>query len=103
MQTENSISGWSTPNILSYSKEFFTVLESSATVRVELLKGKGGMTAVTVNRTEIDDLVRRYKLPEAAYVTRPIMPDLRGYTQMLQGVWDRKWLTNQGPLHEALE
>jgi dTDP-4-amino-4,6-dideoxygalactose transaminase len=31
------------------------------------------------------------------------MPDLQGYSQMLAGIWERKLLTNQGPLHEALE
>jgi dTDP-4-amino-4,6-dideoxygalactose transaminase len=61
------------------------------------------MAAATMNRTEMEGLVRRYKLPEAVYVTRPIMPDLQDYTQMLRGIWDRKWLTNQGPFHEALE
>ncbi len=36
-------------------------------------------------------------------MTRPIMPELQEYTHMLEGIWERKWLTNQGPLHEALE
>ncbi len=52
---------------------------------------------------DIADLVRRRKLPQPVYVTRPTMPDLAGYAQMLEGIWERKWLTNQGPLHEELE
>ena len=49
------------------------------------------------------DLIRRRKLPEVVYVTRPTMPNLEGYVQMLAGIWERKLLTNQGPLHNELE
>lgn len=49
------------------------------------------------------DLIHRRKLPEIVYVTRPTMPKLAGYVQMLEGIWERKWLTNHGPLHEELE
>lgn len=49
------------------------------------------------------DLVARRKLPDIVYVTRPTMPKLEGYVQMLEGIWERKLLANQGPLHEALE
>ena len=49
------------------------------------------------------ELIRRRKLPDIVYVTRPTMPKLAGYVQMLEGIWDRRWLTNQGPLHEDLE
>lgn len=52
---------------------------------------------------EMADLVQRRKFREIVYVTRPTMPKLEGYTQMLAGIWERKWLTNQGPLHEELE
>ena len=33
----------------------------------------------------------------------PTMPNLEGYVEMLEGIWERKQLTNQGPLHEELE
>jgi len=36
-------------------------------------------------------------------VTRPAMPGLEGYVQMLAGIWERRQLTNQGPLHEDFE
>jgi dTDP-4-amino-4,6-dideoxygalactose transaminase len=49
------------------------------------------------------DLVERRKLPEIVYVTRPTMPNFEGYVEMLKGIWERKLLTNQGPLHEILE
>jgi dTDP-4-amino-4,6-dideoxygalactose transaminase len=61
------------------------------------------MTGFSLNRAGVADLIQRRRLPDLVYVTRPTMPDLRQYTQMLEGIWDRKWLTNQGPLHEALE
>jgi dTDP-4-amino-4,6-dideoxygalactose transaminase len=40
---------------------------------------------------------------EPIYVTRPLLPPLAVYTAALEGVWERRWLTNQGALHDALE
>lgn len=37
------------------------------------------------------------------YVTKPNLPPLEEYTKYLQGVWDRNWLTNNGPLVNELE
>lgn len=36
-------------------------------------------------------------------VTSPLMPKLDDYTRLLRGVWESKWLTNNGPLHHQLE
>src|SRR5258706_13459081 len=47
--------------------------------------------------------VQQFRLPEPVYVTRPVMPNLEEYVEHLRGIWDRKWLTNDGPLHAALE
>jgi dTDP-4-amino-4,6-dideoxygalactose transaminase len=60
-------------------------------------------TTFNLDRRDVAELIRRNTLSEVIYVTRPTMPDLQQYTQMLQGIWDRKQLTNQGPLHDALE
>lgn len=54
-------------------------------------------------RADLKDLVARHRSAEMVYVTRPTMPDLSRYTRMLEGIWERKWLTNQGPLHDELE
>ena len=40
---------------------------------------------------------------EPVYVTRPLFPDLRTYVSALEGIWQRRWLTNKGQLHDALE
>lgn len=37
------------------------------------------------------------------YVVRPLLPSLARYTETLQGIWQRQWLTNKGPLHDELE
>lgn len=37
------------------------------------------------------------------YVTRPCMPPLDEFLPYLETIWDNKWLTNAGPLHEQLE
>jgi dTDP-4-amino-4,6-dideoxygalactose transaminase len=40
---------------------------------------------------------------ETIYVTRPHLPPLSDVVQLLEGVWDRRILTNGGPLHQQLE
>lgn len=54
-------------------------------------------------KSQIDELVRAYRLPEPVYVARPTMPALDEYTAYLQGIWERRWLTNEGILHQELE
>jgi len=40
---------------------------------------------------------------ERVYVTSPLLPDLKELMPYLEEIWRNKWLTNLGPLHEALE
>jgi len=40
---------------------------------------------------------------EPIYVTRPHLPPLAEVTRLLEGVWERRILTNGGPLHQQLE
>ncbi|GHU81643.1 aminotransferase [Bacteroidia bacterium] len=36
-------------------------------------------------------------------VTQPYLPPLEEFVPYLQQIWDNKWLTNNGPLHQQLE
>ena len=36
-------------------------------------------------------------------VTSPLLPDLKKFEKMLEDIWDRKWLTNNGYYHKELE
>jgi len=36
-------------------------------------------------------------------VTQPCLPPLADFIPYLQKIWDNKWLTNNGPLHQQLE
>lgn len=36
-------------------------------------------------------------------VTSPLLPDLNEFMPMLQDIWDRKWITNNGTYHKRLE
>ena len=36
-------------------------------------------------------------------VTQPCLPPLEEFIPYLEGIWESKWLTNNGPLHEQLE
>lgn len=37
------------------------------------------------------------------YVTQPCLPPLEEFIPYLQQIWENKWLTNNGPLHQQLE
>jgi len=36
-------------------------------------------------------------------ITKPFLPDMKEYIEYLEGIWDREWLTNNGPLVNDLE
>ena len=36
-------------------------------------------------------------------VTEPFLPPFEEYVEYLKGIWERNWLTNQGPLVEEFE
>jgi dTDP-4-amino-4,6-dideoxygalactose transaminase len=36
-------------------------------------------------------------------VTKPFLPPIELYTKYLKGIWERQWLTNNGPLVQELE
>ena len=40
---------------------------------------------------------------QPVFVTRPLLPPLAEYTQLLQEVWASGWLANGGAQHHALE
>lgn len=37
------------------------------------------------------------------FVTSPLLPDLKEFNQYLQQIWDSRWLTNNGSMHQELE
>jgi dTDP-4-amino-4,6-dideoxygalactose transaminase len=52
---------------------------------------------------DIESIARGFRFEEPVYVTRPFLPPLDDYTRLLEGIWERRWLTNAGQLHEELE
>ena len=36
-------------------------------------------------------------------VTKPFLPDIEEYIEFIRGIWERNWLTNNGPLVNSLE
>ena len=34
------------------------------------------------------------------FVTSPFLPDKKIFLQFIDQIWNSRWLTNQGPLHE---
>ena len=40
---------------------------------------------------------------ETITVTSPLLPDLGEFHEMLQQIWDSKWITNNGSFHKQLE
>lgn len=51
---------------------------------------------------DLDALLRRYRFPEPVHVTRPSMPDREAYQRKLDRIWETRWLTNEGELHQEL-
>ena len=49
------------------------------------------------------ELRAQFGFAEPLYVTRPALPPLAEFTAALEPVWARKWLTNQGAIHEEFE
>lgn len=43
------------------------------------------------------------KTVEQIPVTKPFLPPMEEYVEMLEGIWERNWLTNNGPLAQELE
>ncbi len=43
------------------------------------------------------------KLQKPVYVTSPILPDLQDYIKKLELIWQSKWLTNHGCMHQEFE
>ena len=39
-------------------------------------------------------------MKEKIMVTRPFLPDRKVFDRYVDEIWQNKWLTNQGPLHE---
>lgn len=56
-----------------------------------------------IDAGQLGILLGRYRLPEPVTVTRPTMPNLSDYGALLEGIWSRRWLTNDGELHRELE
>ncbi len=49
------------------------------------------------------DLLDRYRFSEPILVTRPTMPPLAKYQELLEEIWESRWLTNLGTFHRQLE
>jgi len=43
------------------------------------------------------------KLKDKIYITKPFLPPLEEYTELLEEIWESKQLTNKGPFHEKFE
>lgn len=54
-------------------------------------------------RDSLQAIIQEFRLRNTVYVTQPKMPDLRNYVSSLNGIWETKWLTNNGPCHQTFE
>ncbi len=50
-----------------------------------------------------EELLLQHRQRDPITVTQPTMPRIEDYTRALEGVWERRWLTNDGQLHRELE
>ena len=61
------------------------------------------MTDRTISGLVNASVRREFSFQEPLLLMRPPMPDLHAFHEMLEGIWSRRWLTNNGPLHLELE
>ena len=54
-------------------------------------------------REDAASIAARYRFTDPVYVTRPYLPSLPEYHVLLEEIWQRRWLTNAGVMHEQLE
>lgn len=67
----------------------------------ESMAALGQATAGVAQNLVFRSRPRGFERP--VYVTRPMLPPLEKYTELLAEVWDTGHLTNGGPQHDALE
>ncbi|CVN10831.1 MULTISPECIES: DegT/DnrJ/EryC1/StrS family aminotransferase [Bacillus] len=48
-------------------------------------------------------MIRQFKFQTPIHVTKPKLPKLEYYTDKIKSIWENKWLTNDGPLHEEFK
>jgi dTDP-4-amino-4,6-dideoxygalactose transaminase len=49
------------------------------------------------------DMNKPEPFPHPIYVTHPLLPDLQDYCDLLEQVWESRFLTNNGPMAKRLE
>lgn len=57
----------------------------------------------SVEDTRLPSEVLRHRFSEPVLVTRPSMPPLAEYEELLKEIWESRWLTNRGKFHRRLE
>ncbi|WP_062237625.1 DegT/DnrJ/EryC1/StrS family aminotransferase [Fictibacillus sp. FJAT-27399] len=48
-------------------------------------------------------MITELKIEKPIPVTKPKLPDFEIYQEYIKGIWENKWLTNDGPLHERFK
>ena len=51
----------------------------------------------------MDELLQKMMAGDGIKVTSPLLPPLDEFTAMLEDIWSRRWITNNGTYHQQLE
>ena len=51
----------------------------------------------------VNELLQNMMSRDSIKVTSPLMPSLEEYTELLDDIWERQWITNGGEYHQRLE
>ncbi len=43
------------------------------------------------------------KFSKPIYVTSPFLPPFQEFSRLIEQIWDNRYLTNNGPLHQQFE
>lgn len=88
--------------IIRFATKATRCLPPKTTDHTRVVQGELGMFQAPPNNTEkISRPIRERRMN--INVTRPFLPDFDQYNRLIKGVWERGWLTNNGPLVNELE
>jgi len=66
--------------------------------------GKGRKGILKANKmTKNNDIQKKLMNNDGIKVTSPLLPPLDEFTNMLEDIWQRRWITNNGQYHRQLE
>eukprot|EP01037_Dinobryon_pediforme_P017961 gene17961-18196_t len=93
--------GWSVD--LERVLVFFRGIARYSVVEVKFLEKQLALSSGIIEDAPPSEQSRVKVLEKPVLIAEPLLPDLADLVPMLHGIWERRYVTNHGPLHQRLE